>query len=198
MHSIVHGSHFRLPMRIADQSVYLTFHLCNANFCFFSQDSVPVHTQRHYISISWFHMPSNSWCFQNFWPSDTCAIHHLKYLHIISLYGGAITWSNQNSGVGCGDSLQFFCFITKAVVVQLLPHDKFLEWKCQTKCSTHWNFWYILPTCHPERFYNFILSTVFAYFYSQMHSKSSFFKKCKFCIYLILSFSVVAVFKFIF
>ena len=66
MHRIVHGSHFRLPMRIADQSVYLTFHLCNANFCFFSKDSVPVHIQKHYINISWFHMPSNSCCFQAF------------------------------------------------------------------------------------------------------------------------------------
>ena len=176
--------------------VYI-FHLCNANFCFFS--SVPVHTQRHYINISRFHMPSNSSCFQNFWPSETCAIHRLKYLHIISLFGGAITCSNQNSGVGHVDSFQFFCFIIKAVVVQLLPHDKFLEWKCQTKCSTHWKFWSILPTCHLGRFYNFtFLSTVFAYFDSQMHSKSSFFKKCKFCIYLILSFSVGVVFKFIF
>ena len=65
MHCIVHGSHFRLPMRTADQSVYLIFHLCNANFFFFSNGSVPVHTQQHYINISWFHMPSNS-CFQAF------------------------------------------------------------------------------------------------------------------------------------
>ena len=66
MHCIVQGSHFRLPMRMADQSVYLTFHLCDANFCFFSKDSVPVHTQQRYINISRFHMPSNSWCFQAF------------------------------------------------------------------------------------------------------------------------------------
>ena len=46
MHCIVQGSHFRLPMRMADQSVYLTFHLCDANFCFFSKDSVPAHTQQ--------------------------------------------------------------------------------------------------------------------------------------------------------
>ena len=66
MHCIVQGSHFRLPMRMADQSVYLTFHLCDANFCFFSKDSVPVHTQQRCINISRFHMPSNSWCFQAF------------------------------------------------------------------------------------------------------------------------------------
>ena len=65
MQCIVHGSHFRLPMRIADQRVYLTFHLCNATFCFFSK-TVLVYTQQHYINISWFHMTSNSWCFQAF------------------------------------------------------------------------------------------------------------------------------------
>ena len=127
--------------------------------------------------------------FSNFWVSGMCAIHHLKYLHIISLFGGAMTCSNQNSGVGRIDSFQFFYFIIKAVVVQLLPEDKFQEWKCQTECSTHWNFRSILPTCHIERFYNFkFLSTVFAYLYSKMHFKSSFFKKSKFCIYLIFSF----------
>ena len=100
-----------------------------------------------------------------------------------------MTCSNQNSGVGRIDSFQFFYFIIKAVVVQLLPQDKFQEWKCQTKCSTHWNFRSILPTCHIERFYNFkFLSTVFAYLYSKMHFKSSFLKKSKFCIYLIFSF----------
>ena len=57
MQCIVHGSHFRLPMRIADQRVYLTFHLCNATFCFFSK-TVLVYTQQHYINISLFHMPS--------------------------------------------------------------------------------------------------------------------------------------------
>ena len=54
-----------------------------------------------------------------------CAIHHLKYLHIILLFGGTITCSNQNSGVGRVDSFQFFYFILKAVVVQLLPWTKF-------------------------------------------------------------------------
>ena len=56
-----------------------------------------------------------------------CAIHHLTYLHIISLYGGAITCSNQNSGVGHVDSFQFFYCILKAVVVQLLPEEKCQE-----------------------------------------------------------------------
>ena len=117
--------------------------------------------------------------FSNFWVSGMCAIHHLKYLHIISLFGGAITCSNQNSGVGRIDSFQFFYFILEAVVVQLLPQDKFQEWKCWTKCSTHWNFWSILPTCHLERFYDFtFLSTVFAYLYSQMCFKSNLKKIC--------------------
>ena len=66
MQCIVHGTHFRLPMRIADQCVYLTFHLCNANFSLSPKDSVPVRTQQHYINISRFHMTSNSWCFQAF------------------------------------------------------------------------------------------------------------------------------------
>ena len=69
MHSIVDGSHFKLPMRIADQSVYLTIHLCNANFCFSSKDNVPVHSQQHYINISLFQMPSN-FCFQAFRTFD--------------------------------------------------------------------------------------------------------------------------------
>ena len=56
-----------------------------------------------------------------------CAIHHLTYLHIISLYGGAITCSNQNSGVGRVDSFEFFYFILKAVVAQLLPEEKCQE-----------------------------------------------------------------------
>ena len=70
MHCIVHGSHFRLPMRTADQSVYLTFHLCNANFCLSSKDSVPLHTQQHHINISRFHMPSK-FCFQAFRSFDS-------------------------------------------------------------------------------------------------------------------------------
>ena len=48
MHFIVDGSHFRLPMRIADQGVYLTFHLCNANFCFFSKDCSSAHSTALY------------------------------------------------------------------------------------------------------------------------------------------------------
>ena len=120
--------------------------------------------------------------FFNFWPSGTCAIDQLMmYLHIISLCGGAITCSNQNSGVGCVDSVQFFYFILKAVVVQLLPEEKFQEWKCWTKCSTHWNFWSILPTCDLKRLYNFtFLPVVFAYLYTQTHLKSSFLKDLSF------------------
>ena len=55
----------------------------------------------------------------------------------MSLFGGAITCSNQNSGVGRVDSFQFFYFILEAVVVQLLPQNKFQEGKRWTKCSTH-------------------------------------------------------------
>ena len=119
--------------------------------------------------------------FLNFWPSGTCAIDHLMYLHIISLCGGAITCSNQNSGVGHVDSFQFFYFILKAVVVQSLPQEEFQEWKCWTKCSTHWNFWSILPTCDLKRLYNFtFLPVVFAYLYTQTHLKSSFLKHLSF------------------
>ena len=184
MPSIVQGSHFRLPMRIADQSVYLTFHLCNANICFFSKDSVPVHTQSHYINISQFHMPRNSYCFQVFefltiW--DLCNRSFNVFAYNFTLWRSHQNCSNQNSGVGHVDSFQFFYFILKEVVVQLLLQEEFQEWKCWTKCSTHWNFWSILPTCDLKRLYNFtFLPVVFAYLYTQTHLKSSFLKHLSF------------------
>ena len=130
----------------------------------FSPKTVPVHAHRHYINISLFHMPSTLVFrlleFLSIW--DVCNPSFKVFAYNVT--GGAITCSNQNSGVGRIDSFQFFYFILEAVVVQLLPRDKFQEWKCWTKCSTHWNFWSILPTCHLERFYDFtFLSAVFAY-----------------------------------
>ena len=65
MHCIVHGSHFRLPMRIADQGVYLTFHLCNANFCFFSKDCSSAHSTALYQHFAVSHA-QHSCCFQAF------------------------------------------------------------------------------------------------------------------------------------
>ena len=65
MHSIVDGSHFKLPMRIADQSVYLTIHLCNANFCFFSKDCTDVHSTGLYQHFTVSHA-QHSCCLQAF------------------------------------------------------------------------------------------------------------------------------------
>ena len=73
-------------------------------------------------------------------------------------------------------SFQFFLFYTQSSGCPITSLDKIQEWKFWTKCSTHWKFWSILPTCHLERFYDFIfLSTVFAYLYSQTCFKSIFF-----------------------
>ena len=65
MHFIVDGSHFRLPMRIADQGVYLTFHLCNANFCFFSKDCSSAHSTALYQHFTVSHA-QHSCCYQAF------------------------------------------------------------------------------------------------------------------------------------
>ena len=159
-------------------------------FAFFPK-TVPVHSQRDCINISLFHMPSTLVVFRlleflSIW--DVCNPSFKVFAYNVTVWRSHHLF-NQNSGLGHVDSFQFFYFIIKAVVVQLLSQDKFQEWKCWTKCSTHWNFRSILPTCHLERFCNFtFLSTVFAYLYSWMHSKSSFLKKSKFCIYLIFSF----------
>ena len=61
MQCIVHGSHFRLPMSIADQRVYLTFHLCNANFCLFSKDCTSALYQHYEASHA-----QHSCCLQAF------------------------------------------------------------------------------------------------------------------------------------
>ena len=85
-----------------------------------------------------------------------------------------------------------FLFYTQSSGCPITSLDKIQEWKFWTKCSTHWKFWSILPTCHLERFYNFtFISTVFAYLYSQMRFKSNLKKICFFCIYLIFSFGFV-------
>ena len=65
MQCIVHGSHFRLPMSIADQRVYLTFHLCNANFCFFSKDCTSAHSLALYQHFVVSHA-QHSCCLQAF------------------------------------------------------------------------------------------------------------------------------------
>ena len=69
MQCIVHGSHFRLPMRIADQRVYLTFHLCSANFCFFSNVCTGAHSTALYQHFAVSHA-QHSCCFRDFRISE--------------------------------------------------------------------------------------------------------------------------------
>ena len=96
-------------------------------FAFFPK-TVLMYTQQDCTNISLFHMPSTLVVFRlleflSIW--DVCNPSFKVFAYNVT--GGAITCSNQNSGVGRIDSFQFFSFIIKAVVVQLLPQDKFQE-----------------------------------------------------------------------
>ena len=140
----------------------------------------PKTVHRHYINISWFHMPSTLVVFRlldflSVW--DVCNPSFKVFAYNFTVWRSHHLFKSK-FWLERVDSFQFFYFILEAVVVQLLPQDKFEEWNCWTKCSTHWNFWSILPTCHLERFYNFtFLSTVFAYLHPQVCFKSNLKKK---------------------
>ena len=149
----------------------------------FSPKTVPVHAHRHYINISLFHMPSTLVFrlleFLSVW--DVCNPSFKVFAYNFTVWRSHHLFKSK-FWLGRVDSFQFFYFILEAVVVQLLPQNKFQEGKRWTKCSTHWNFWSILPTCHLERFYNFtFLSTVFAYLHSQVCFKSNLKKKQQPC-----------------
>ena len=159
-------------------------------FAFFPK-TVPVHTQRDCINISLFHMPSTLVFrlleFLSVW--DVCNPSFKVFAYNFTVWRSHHLFKSKFWCRACR-LFPIFLFYTRSSGCELLSQNKFQEWKCWTKCSTHWNFWSILPTCHLERFYNFtFLSTVFAYLHPQVCFKSNLKKKkTMFCIYLIFSF----------
>ena len=114
MQCIVHGSHFRLPMNIADERVYLTFHLCNANFCLCSKDCTSALYQHFVASHASTLVVFRLLEFLSVW--DVCNPSFKVFAYNFTVWRSHHLFKSK-FWLERVDSFQFFYFILEAVVV---------------------------------------------------------------------------------